>query len=338
MKSSNFLTLIIILAIVIFILIWLRKKFKTLSLPAVFFVSGAVKSGKSLLSVHLAIKEYKRNLRNYWIKYWLVKFILPFKFESTYKLYDRYKEYSKKDLSEMTNEELDQFKKDFEKLSNDVKEYLPPMLYSNIPLAYVRFNKLTIDIILNNVRMPRKSVVLIDEVSLFADSMLFKDVDLNNKLTRFVKLFGHSTHGGKLIIDSQSLKDNHFSFKRCMDRYLYIYDRVKFPFFSVLSVREMMSMEDGQVTNVITEDLELSLRKVLIFNRTYDKYDCYCYSVYSDYLPVQVCYSTKVLNKKDDLKCYNIVSLNKFVEDMNESIKGKYPVTSEDSDNENIKE
>lgn len=318
--NGSTILFIIILIGVIFLLVWIRKKFKGLSLPCVFFVSGAVKSGKSLLSVHLAIKEYRKNLRWWKISYYLVKFFLPLRFRRTYHLYDLWKESDYKDTE----------------LAEKCKEYCPPMLYSNIALAQVVYNKLTIDLVLSNTRFPRKSVVLIDEVSLFADSMLFKDVDLNNKLTRFVKMFGHSTHGGKLIIDSQSMKDNHFSFKRCMDRYLYIYDRVKYPFFSVLRVREMLSVEDGQVVNAVSEDLELSLRNVLIWNSTYDKYDCYCYSVFTDYLPIEVCYTKEKLSKKDDLKVYNIVTLNKFVEEMNQSIKGKYPITTDLVDEEGV--
>ena len=36
----------------------------------------------------------------------------------------------------------------------------------------------------------------------------------------------------------------------------------------------MLSIDDGSTTNAINEDLELSLRKVLIWNTTYNKYDC----------------------------------------------------------------
>lgn len=302
-NSGSFILLIILLVIAVFVLVWIRKKFKSLSLPCVFFVSGALKSGKTLLSVHLAIKEYKKALRNWEIKRWIVKIFFPKRYKLYYSAYENWK-------SNDYQGSLSGF--DF-----DTSEF-PPMLYSNIPLAKVRFNRLTIDIINNEVRIPNKSVVLIDEVSLFADSQLFKDREMNNKLMRFFKLYGHYSHGGKLIIDSQSIADNHFSLKRCMSNYLYIYNRVKYPFFSVLSVREMIYSEDDSAINVVDKDLELDLRKVFILNSTYDKYDCYCYSVFSDYLPYQVQYDVDVLDKKDNLKCDNIVSLNEFVKEMNE--------------------
>ena len=72
-NSGSLVLLLLILAGAIFLLVYIRRKFKTLSLPCVFFVSGAVKSGKTLLSVHLAIKEYNRALRRWKIKKWLVK-------------------------------------------------------------------------------------------------------------------------------------------------------------------------------------------------------------------------------------------------------------------------
>ena len=269
--------IIIILILGLFILRLVTRHFKRISLPCVILVSGAVKSGKSLLSVHLAIKEYKRALRSYKIKIYLKKFFhIPLKDD----------------------------------------DYYEPMLYSNIPLADIKFNMLTIDIVLRKVRIPNKSVVLIDEASLLADSMLYQDKQINNNLMAFIKLYGHYTHGGKLIIDTQSICDLHFSFKRCLSQYLYIYERKKYPFISVLRVRELAySADDTTMVNSFNEDIELSLRSILIFNRTYDKYDCYCYSVFTDYLPYQVVYDVKKKSFKDDLKCRNIVTFQEFAKD-----------------------
>ena len=309
--DGKFLLFVLILIGVLFLLVYIRKKFKLLNLPCVFFVSGAVKSGKTLLSVHLAIKEYKKALRNWHIKRWLVRIFLPFKYQDKYSAWIDWKN---SDYQEMP-------KYDFE-----VAEF-PPMLYSNIPLAMVKYNRLTIEIIENSVRIPDKSVVLIDEVSLFADSQLFKDKDLNNILMRFYKLYGHYSHGGKLIIDSQSIADNHFSLRRCMSTYLYIQERKKLPFFSILYVREMIYSEDKSAVNVVDEDIELSLRKVLILNNTYGKYDCYCYSVFTDYLPYEVRYDVEMKSKKDNLKCDYIVTLNEFVHKMNRSYREHQAIT-----------
>ena len=304
--DGKFIVLLLILVGAIFLLVFIRKKFKLLNLPCVFFVSGAVKSGKTLLSVHLAIKEYKKALRQWHIKRWLVKIFLPFKYHAMYDVYDDWK---------FGGYLVPLRDYDFDKCE------FPPMLYSNIPLAMVKYNPLTIDIIENSVRIPNRSVVLIDEISLFADSQLFKDKDLNNILMRFFKLYGHYSHGGKLIIDSQSIADNHFSLRRCMSSYLYIQERKKLPLVSILYVREMIYSEDKSAINVVEEDIELSLRKVIIFNSTYNKYDCYCYSVFTDYLPYKVVYDVELKTKKDNLKCDSIVSLNDFVHKMNDAYK-----------------
>ena len=94
--DGKFILFVAILIGVLFLLVYLRKKFKTLSLPCVFFVSGAVKSGKTLLSVHLAIKEYKKALRNWHIKRWLIKIFLPLKYHDKY---DAYLDWARNDFS-----------------------------------------------------------------------------------------------------------------------------------------------------------------------------------------------------------------------------------------------
>lgn len=43
-------------------------KFKHLKVACVILINGAVKTGKSTLSVHLAYKHYRKNLRKYYIK------------------------------------------------------------------------------------------------------------------------------------------------------------------------------------------------------------------------------------------------------------------------------
>lgn len=284
--------LIIIIAIVaIVLLIYLRRKFKRLVLPNVFLITGAVKSGKTLLSVHLAIKTYKRNLRHYKMFGVIanaIKYVTRGKFFAHY-----------------VDEE--------------------PMLYSNIHLANVKYNILTLDVIRCKVRIPRKSVVLIDEYSLLADSMLYNDQKINNDLMVFTKLFAHITHGGTCIFDTQSPSDLHFTAKRCISSYLYIYERKKYPFISILKVREMMYDDSKSTINVIDEDLELNMRKIIILNSTYKKYDCYCYSTITDKKVCYVDYDVFIKDKNDDLKNYEIVTLQPFGREINEYLKITYP-------------
>ena len=280
-QNTKFLSILLVIVLVLIVVHIIKKKIKLLNIPNVFLISGAVKTGKTLLSVHLSKKQYRKNVRSWY------------------------------------------FKTFFLKLLGKKKDELPkkPMLYSNIPLGRVKFNLLTMDIILQKVRIPDKSVVLIDEASLLADSTLCKDKYVNNRLMRFVKLFAHYTHGGYLFIDTQSISDLHFSFKRCMNNYLYIYSRVKYPFITIMKVREMLYSEDGSLMNNSNEDIELSMRKIIILNRTYNDYDCYCYSSFTDMLPYQVRYNVDKLKKHDDMKCYELVSFQDFAKAINKDME-----------------
>ena len=79
-----------------------------------------------------------------------------------------------------------------------------PLLYSNIPLA-VPYVPLTQELLLRKERFNYKSVIFIDEASLVADSMSFKDDSINDSLRDLTKLIGHETHGGVLILTGHSL-------------------------------------------------------------------------------------------------------------------------------------
>lgn len=271
MKDNLVGWLFLILFIVVLVLWFVRKHFKMLKLPNVYLITGAVKSGKSLLSVALAVKQYRKNLR----KYRFGKFVAKL------------------------------FHKD---------EPEKPMLYSNIRLAYTKYNLVSIDILERKVRLPYGSVVLLDEASLIADSMLFNNKVINDKLMLFVKLFAHYTRGGTLIVNTQAPQDLHFAFKRCVGQYLYIMEKTKFPFITCFSVRELIYDETGNNVNTFNEDAELSMRRIFIFNRAYKMYDRYCYSVFTDSKPLYVNYEVEKLGKHDSLKTEVLVSLQDFKE------------------------
>lgn len=268
MKNNNGLFLLILLCVGLIILFFvLRKKLKKLVMPNVYLITGAVKTGKSALSVTLAMRTYRKNV----VAWWFGKYL----FWLRYHTFSGYPE--------------------------------KPMLYSNIPLATMH-NRLTTDIIYRKVRIPKKSVVLIDEASLFADSQLIKNKDINNALTLFCKLYGHLTYGGTMIFNSQTMSDLHYAIKRVCGRYLYIYQSTKWPFITTVKVREMVYSDDTSVVNDVTQDLEMSMRTMFYFNRVYKKYDAYCYSVFTDNLAIQVDYDYKF--DKKNLKAIEIVSFN----------------------------
>lgn len=188
-----------------------------------------------------------------------------------------------------------------------------PLLYSNIPLA-VPYVPVTQKILMRQVRPRYNSVFLINEASLVADSQTFRDKGINERIMLFNKLFGHETLGGHLYYDTQNLEDLNFEVKRCISEYIYIHHLEKrIPFFLYALVREeRYNYGNSGVVNNYGEDLEESLKKVLIRKKVWKYFDAFCYSALTDNLPVEddVCVA-------EDLKCYDIVSFRKW-ESINE--------------------
>ena len=183
-----------------------------------------------------------------------------------------------------------------------------PLLYSNIPLA-CNYVPITLDMLMRKTRPAYGSVAYVNEASLVADQMLFKDDELNERLTLFNKLFGHETCGGYLIYDTQCVCDVHYSIKRSLSNYFYIHHLEKrLPFFLVAKVREERYSDDNAVVNSYGDDVEESLKTVLISKRIWKKFDAYCFSVLTDNLPVE----RRVRSSNGDLKARDIVSFRTF--------------------------
>lgn len=191
-----------------------------------------------------------------------------------------------------------------------------PLFYSNIPLRYIKYCPVTQEHFLRKVRFNFGSVVFIDEASLVADNWLTKDMTINNELLLFFKLFGHETHGGLCFINSQAISDLHYALKRCTSSYFYIHHLGWFPFFRIPLIREERYSEDvgAGVRNVYNDDVEGSLRKVLMSARIFKKYDSYCFSFFTDGLPVKN--EEKLLGKEDDLKVRKVVSFRPTFRDL----------------------
>lgn len=166
------------------------------------------------------------------------------------------------------------------------KDDLEPVFYSSIPLA-CDYVPLTRDLLLMKKRIVPKSVVFIDEVSLIADSMLFKDKEINEQLLKFFKLFGHISHGGLCVFNSHCLTDLHFALKRTTSQYFYIHHTVKLPFLSFTKMREERYSEDNTTLNNYPDDVENTLKTCIFRSRVFKEYDCYAYSLLTDDLPVQ---------------------------------------------------
>lgn len=267
--TTGFIILAIVVVIVLVLLFIFRKKIKRVSIPNVYLITGAVKTCKTASSVWFAWLTYIKNLIGY--KLGKVLWIICKHTK------EGYYEYA-------------------------------PMFYTNIPVKF-KHNRLTFDIIMRKKRIPNKSVVLIDEGSLLADCMNFRDTFVNDSLTLFFKLFAHYTHGGTCIVNTQAVSDMHYAFRRAMGRYLYLYDNNRFPFFTVVRARELVASDDTGLVNQVASDLEESMRWVFVPFFVFKLYDKYCYSIFTDDLLYQVDYDYKF--DKKDLKARQIISVNK---------------------------
>ena len=181
-----------------------------------------------------------------------------------------------------------------------------PLLYSNIPLS-VPYVPVTEDLLLRKKRFAYNCVVYIGEASLVADSQMVANMVLNERLLLFNKLIGHETKGGCLIYDTQCVSDCHYSIKRCLSEYIYVHHLVKWiPFFLIAYVQECRYSDDNSTITAQSEDVENTLRKVIFRKKVWKTFDCYCYSSFTDDLPVE----DKVVNATT-LKAGNIVSFRK---------------------------
>lgn len=261
----------ILIAIAIFFIRKFLSKFKYPKIGAVAVFVGGVKSGKSGVSVGCALSNYRSVRRSWKIKCAFINFINFFR-------------------------------------RNKIELPEEPLFYSSIPLRGVSFVPLTRDHLLRKLRFNYKSVVFIDEASLIADSQLIKNVDINTELLLFFKLFGHETHGGKCILNSHCITDLHYALKRTVSQYFYMHHLSPsfIPFVSIAYMREERYSDDGSATNIYDDDLEYSLKRVLMRKSTFKRYDPFCFSKLTDDLPVKNDFS--YYGKKDSLKTDTIPS------------------------------
>ncbi len=279
--------IVILLVIGLLIFLYLRI-FKIPKCGNMTMVTGGIKTGKSTLSVRMCIKL----LRKQRIKRWIHNHIKVPLFNHTIVPLSRI--ICRKDPL------------------LPIRKKARPMLYSNIPLR-MEYIPLTEGILLRSERVIYGSVVYVCESSLVADSQSYKDKELDEPLLLFNKLFGHSSKGGYLVYDTQSIADNHHAIKKCLNTYLWIHHNVKIPFFVLMWVREMSYSYDQSgstnVVNTVDEDAENDLKLIVVPKSTWNKFDCFCYSVLTDDKPV---ITATVRPKRSGLKARKIVSFKKY--------------------------
>ncbi len=260
----------ILIAVAWFFVRKFLNKFKYPKIGALAVFVGGVKSGKSAVSVGCTISNWKKAHRHWRVSCFFIKFFNMFR-------------------------------------KNKVEFPEEPLIYSSIPLRGVPYVPLRREHLLRQVRFNYGSIVFIDEASLVADSQLIKDKEINTQLLLFFKLFGHETRGGKCIVNTHCLTDLHFALKRTTSQYFYLHHLSKYiPFFTLAYMREERFSEDGSATNIYEDDLEDSLKRVLMRSSVFKRYDSFCFSSLTDDLPHD--YEIVYNGKKDSLKAEYITS------------------------------
>ena len=245
-----------VLGLLLLVLLYVvyRKNFKNLKVPSVCLITGGVKTGKSLLSVKLSVKDYRHRHRVWWVKNLL-------------------RSKKKTPLEEplfYTNTFISFYS--FVPKNKDITTY---KLNKNI-------RKLELKHLLRMKRFNYGSVIYVNESSLMADSQDFNNPKRNAELSMYNKLIAHETKGGALYYDTQSPLDNHYSIKRVMSTFFFIQKSLNLWLFRVLYVREMASTDIAE--NNFIDDIDTTTRKVLVFRWWYKRYDRYYYSYLTDKL------------------------------------------------------
>lgn len=274
---------IVVLVLVAVVAFLYFRFFKIPKIKNVVFVDGAPGAGKTFYCVNLAIRLYKAEIRRFRLRKAFLFVLSRFSF----------------------------LKGVFVRFRDAYGALEEPMLYSNIPLRCIKFCPLTIDILLRKVRIPYHSVILFDEISICVDQFDYKDRDVSDALKDFFKLSRHEFRG-HIVINSQSVNDLHYSIKSVMSEYFYVHHRTKLPFISILSIQELAYSADSSANNIVnafTDDLESTLKKVVVFNRYYRYFDSYCFSILTDSLSVFD--DWYVIDKKDSAKTKNVLTFKK---------------------------
>lgn len=262
--------LALVVFIIIFIFVFIRPYF--IRHDTVIAYSGGLGSGKSYLSVKMALKLLDKNRR---IVKWENRFI--------------------------------RLKNKIKKQNLPLKE--KPKLYSNIPIRISKKEmsiELTADHLLLRERLAYKSIVLLDEIDAFANQFEYKHPNIIDNFNEFVRLFRHYTHNGYLVVNTQCSENMNLFIRRRLNTVFNLMRfRVWFKLFYTVRVRNInISEEIKTVEEDHAEDSYSTLFGLAFFSK---KYDTHCYSVRYDSVDVK----NDNLYKNDTLKKHDLLAVPK---------------------------
>lgn len=301
--------ILIVIVLLCILFIWLWFKFiKVPKLNNINFISGALGTGKSLVSFRFGEQKFRwrvftQNCIRILYYYKVHNLILIKKWRE--KVKD--KVLNGEDIKLYTDIPCDlrklhirQF--DLKESLNQKKKVYYKVLFSE---------QITKEHCLREVRFNYKSIVVFDEISIFFDQFDFDDKIINEKLNNFFKLFRHETKGGMMIINSQSINDCHFALKNCLSQYFYLHHKKKLLFFMWEYIQELQYSNDNNVINVNEGDIEetAKLKLLLVPKKVFKTYDTYAHSWLTDYCEhYSLPYSVEFRNKSRNLWTFKVMS------------------------------
>lgn len=181
-KTTALLLVLAILGLLVFLFYKILKPY-LLKYDSTLLFTGGIGSGKTLNSVKMAEKLYRKN---YFFAYKLYNFKARFK--------NIFLKIARKPLIEL---------------------HKRPLLYSNIPIAYKEHfwsikrkpaHKITIEQFTNYEEIREYSIVLIDELSGFVNQFNWDNKIAQQNINEFIQYFRHLV-GGYFITNAQSESD-----------------------------------------------------------------------------------------------------------------------------------
>ena len=237
---------IVIIVVLVLFYLWFFKVRKNLVLEALTLVNGGVKTGKSTLTIYLAIKSYKKVLRRWKIRK-VFRTLLGKEPEEKPLLYSNIP-----------------LKCDYVLLSNDVLQRTKRIPYGSV--VYIGEFTLVAD----NKFFKNASAFQIESLMLFIK--LF-----GHETGGKGKMFIDTQCISDLPVDVRRCLNRYIWIERSI-RWV--------PFIIIFKVRELMYSEDTSSVNVFNSDIEDNTKVLIISKSIWKKFDYCCYSVFTDSLDV----------------------------------------------------
>ena len=265
-KIIVLIVLIIVSCIVLYIFIRHRLKHKIETITA---FTGGLGSGKTLLSVDMALKLYRKNHRKWKMKKWLFHLL--------------HKDSSFKDEE--------------------------PILLSNIPIRINKTlwsTKLKKEHLLLQERIPQKSVILLDEIGAFASQFDYNQKNVVVVFDEFVRFFRHYVDG-YIVTNDQCSENVNLVIRRRINKITNLSNclvifHMCFYFSRQINISEEIKTIDAASNEKMNEsdtqdNMNFSFK--FVFNKK--AYDSRCYSVRYDSVP------TGELSRFQEKKTHNLL-------------------------------